>query len=407
MSSVEYPFDESYNEQDDEFQNVAHDPAVHLKFRGMVIASQTPSVHSFNEFSAENNFSDGLYEKSDGGIKESLASSQVESVFPTITHGLPNSRFVLVQQDQKEIVQDLNKFFSSYTQFDFSYYPKEFLWRCKYLEGACCVEADIQLYSDKRDGSSCVSIRKTKCDTICPAYSEFYTTFKASFGTEEPRKKVRKAVPCLSALPTGMLAPVTNEEFLVAVEPLFSMARFPCVESRLEATKMLCDVSKKDLQYLELPEFKKLVVPLLEELVHDEFDDVRQHAIMAISGFASIASYTESLIASGILPALFQLLEDSPDSTTSYYTAKIRRTAAAMLASLSRANPLSVRVQLQQQHCCDVEGWMQRVHMLSDNRTREYAIVAKEHLEGVSVTDMLNTGGNDNQDIHFHASLIR
>lgn len=87
--------------------------------------------------------------------------------------------------------------------------------------------------------------------------------------------------------------PLSDEEFLEGIQPIFKMARSN-LESRFEAAKMLFDVAQKDTRYLELPAFRKECVQILEELLNDENDTVCQHTVMAIASFVEVPSYKVS-----------------------------------------------------------------------------------------------------------------
>lgn len=244
----------------------------------------------------------------------------------------------------------------------------------------------INLYQDKVVNNYIVAARKISgCSAVSGCFNNFYSALQAALCTDPNScgTPVRKAF----CIPTGMcLMKVSDEEFLGGILPIFRMAEHNN-ESRVQSAKMLCDVSQKDAHYLELSAFRPQCVKLLEALVMDESEDVRQYAVMAIAAFAELPSYKEAFMCSSILPVLFGLVENCSDLQQAYETAQVRRTAARVLAMLSHVHPYTVRSELQQQQC-DVAGWLQRVSCLHDTRTRESALVVKSFLEDVSVEDM-------------------
>ena len=181
------------------------------------------------------------------------------------------------------------------------------------------------------------------------------------------------------------------------------MATVGDVESHVQCAKMLCDVAQKDARYLELPAFRVNCIELLEALVIDESEDVRQHAVMAIAAFAELASYKEAFLHSCILPVLFGLVENCSNIEKVYETAQVRRTAATVLALLSRTHPYSVRNELQQQQC-DVAGWLQRVTCLQDSRTREAALIVKTFLEEVGSCSGAEYSLSSNLDVSSYST---
>ena len=229
-----------------------------------------------------------------------------------------------------------------------------------------------------------MAVRKVTCDcSVSGAFNTFFNALKAALSTE-PVAPVRKAF----VIPTGAmigLVKVTDEEFLQGIQPVFRMAEHSN-ESRVQCAKMLCDVSQKDAHYLELSAFRPQCVKMLESLVMDESEDVRQYAVMAVAAFVELPSYKEAFMSSAVLPVLFNLVENNVDAQQAYETAQVRRTAARVIALLSRTHPYTVRSELQQQ-ACDVAGWLQRVACLQDTRTREFALVAKSFLEDIVVEE--------------------
>jgi hypothetical protein len=230
-----------------------------------------------------------------------------------------------------------------------------------------------------------IAVRKMRNDCVqSSTFSTFFNGLKKGLCTDPESRCSGPPARKAFCIPTSRcLASVTDAQFLEGVEAVFKMGEGN-LEAREQCAKMMCDIASKDAHYLELPAFRSKALYLLTELVVDESDDVRQHAIMAISVFADIPSYKEAFIQSSVLPVLFGLVENAPDQAHAYETAQVRRTAAAVLAVLSRTHPYSVRSELQQQQC-DVAGWLQRVGGLIDGRTRESAQVVKSFLEDVSI----------------------
>ena len=157
------------------------------------------------------------------------------------------------------------------------------------------------------------------------------------------------------------------------------------VESRIQAAKMLCDVSGKNICYLELEAFRTECVNALKALLNDEDADVRQYAVMATAAFAELPCYVELILHSSILVAMFELVESTPSHSEAYATAQVRRTAASLLAILSKSHPYIVKAELEKQHC-DVEGWLKNTSVLSielDLRTRESSMSIRTFLADI------------------------
>jgi hypothetical protein len=105
-------------------------------------------------------------------------------------------------------------------------------------------------------------------------------------------------------------------------------------------------------------------VNALKTLLNDEDADVRQYAVMATAAFAELPCYVELILHSSILVAMFELVESTHSHTEAYATAQVRRTAASLLAILSKSHPYIVKAELEKQHC-DVEGWLKNTISVS------------------------------------------
>ena len=240
------------------------------------------------------------------------------------------------------------------------------------------------MYQDQAANRFAVAVRKTSGDcSLSGTFTNFFNAMKAALSTDAAAGVPARKAFCIPPMKCSVT--VSDEDFVEGVQPIFRMgAASSCLESRIQSAKMLCDVSQKEARYLELTAFRPACVELLEALVTDESEDVRQHAVMAVASFAELASYKEAFLHSCVLPVLFGLVENCSEAQQVYETAQVRRTAAAVLALLSRTHPYSVRSELQRQQC-DVAAWLQRASCLQDGRTREAALVVKAFLEEVAV----------------------
>ena len=138
---------------------------------------------------------------------------------------------------------------------------------------------------------------------------------------------------------------LSDVDFLRSVKPMFHMACSEFYESRLEASKMLCDFIVKHNEQVELPDFVTECVAHLEKLVFDSFTDVSHHAIIAIASVVDRPCYQNALVSSHALPFLFNMLEKVPEPM--FDSIQVRRESASILATLSKVNPRGVAENLQ------------------------------------------------------------
>lgn len=85
--------------------------------------------------------------------------------------------------------------------------------------------------------------------------------------------------------------PISKEFFLEGLEYMSSLAHDMFFESRLEAVKMLCDLSEKSLQYLDSEQASDIIVKALSELLNDDFEEVKEYSLMALASFVEIEIY--------------------------------------------------------------------------------------------------------------------
>lgn len=169
-----------------------------------------------------------------------------------------------------------------------------------------------------------VEVKKYRGDAFFPSLAQFFRDLKSAIVKEDSASGARE-VPVASsssgsrlrggALPMPSLrraqtAPptsstmsspsssaccmVTEDMFLLGIQPLFNMAQDNFLEPRLEAAKALCDLARKEKKFLELPTCREQCVHAINALLRDDFEDVKQFAVMAFASFCEIPSYQVS-----------------------------------------------------------------------------------------------------------------
>jgi hypothetical protein len=270
-------------------------------------------------------------------------------------------------------------------------------WRGKYLCGASSIDVEVHLYHGGA-GRFTVAAQKVACDcSMNNVFGTFFNAMKSALCNDPTSQRTAPARKQFS-IPTTSLVTVRDEDFVEGVTCVFKMCDSN-TDGRVAGVKMLCDVSRKSAHFLELAAFQPKCVELLESLIQDEQDEVRQHAVMAVAAFAELDSYREAFLRSEVLPALFLLVENCQ-----YETAQMRRTAASILALLCRTHPYSVRSELEQHHrFLDLGEWMQRAACLQDARTREAAMVVKTCLEELPPSEHEPTSRGSDDDAALFA----
>jgi len=237
-----------------------------------------------------------------------------------------------------KIVSRLNACLLQFSEYDFSAFsPTDYMWQGKYIRGSSSCEIHVFIYQDRNSRRFIVETQRIKGDS--KPFLTFHSDFKALVTST---KKAEKPVNHLQFTPLDHPS-VSDDKFLVGLQPIFIMADAPNIEARLESAKMLCDLFVQNKSQLQLEQCKRSCVRSLETLLADPFDDVKQHAIMALANLADIPGYEMELIQSSILSVVWSLIdEDDADAVNQFETIQMRRECARIVSSLTRHFATSV-----------------------------------------------------------------
>jgi len=237
-----------------------------------------------------------------------------------------------------KVVSRLNACLLQFSEYDFSPFSQtDYMWQGKYIRGSSSCEIHVFIYQDRDTGRFIVETQRIKGDS--KPFLTFHSDFKALVTST---KKVEKPVNHLQFTPLDH-PPVSDEQFFKGIQPIFVMADAPNIEARLESAKMLCDLFVQNKSQLQLEQCKQSCVRSLETLLADPFDDVRQHAIMALANLADIPGYEMELIQSSILSVVLSLIdEDEVDTGNQFETIQMRRECGRIVSSLTRHFATSV-----------------------------------------------------------------
>jgi hypothetical protein len=165
----------------------------------------------------------------------------------------------------------------------------------------------VNCYWDAQHKDHIVEMSRVKGDGLFPSTFEFYETIRRHvLGADKyvapaslaERKPMMPGPPLLRR--EGKLAAfaVTEDMFLKGIKSIFNLADDHFFEPRLEAVKAICDMAKRDRRLLEIPFCRDNVVRCLNNLLNDDFEDIRQFAVFATAQFAlNVPSYRVSKLA--------------------------------------------------------------------------------------------------------------
>ena len=189
--------------------------------------------------------------------------------------------------------------------------------------------------------------------------------------SQPPRKRTLSPLPLRSSTTPVALS---NEQFLAGIQSIFIMAQDHFFEPKLEAAKMLCELAKRSKCYLELPECVEKCVNVLEKLIKDDFDDIRNFAILAFADFSELQVYQEKFCERQLLSAILSLVDNCPLDSLSFDCAHLRRRAAASIAAISSNYPEAAMEALCQSGFSNEEEWLAHTNKLQDGRTRSLSL---------------------------------
>eukprot|EP01039_Chlorochromonas_danica_P006394 gene6394-7049_t len=295
---------------------------------------------------------------------------------------LSNTFFSAHISDFQDLKLKIESTLAQCSEFDSSYVSKECMWKCKYLRASFLCELDLSVYWDPQSLDHIVEVKCIRGESFRPSVQAFFEALQRAILGQCPGPVCKPRRGCLSrgaspipSMDDCNLYIPSEEDFLAGIEPIHKMVGAAFLESRLEAVKMLCDLSTKQPQYLEHPVCVNLCIESLCKLLTDDFEDVRQLSLNALCAFLELPVYRQAFVTTHLaaLEYIASLIANCPPNELSCGCAAMRRSAAAILNHITRIQPQSVLQILQALGYSTEEEWLQHVGKLRDERTRQIA----------------------------------
>lgn len=189
------------------------------------------------------------------------------------------------------------------------------------------------------------------------------------------------------APPSGLVAEVGESQFLKGIQPISAMSKDNFYEPRLEAAKMLCDLATNHPSRLaESVACQEICMAALDTLLGDDFEDVRQFAIIALALFVDIQDNSSKNIYHPYirkmlrLPQLVALIDNAAPQAPAYHCAQMRRKSASVFAKLlSASTDCAVRGEVKEMLVAEggkfetKESFLAHVEQLKDSRLKTFA----------------------------------
>ncbi len=311
-------------------------------------------------------------------------------------------------------------------EFDFSLVSKAPLeWKGKYVKGnkSCMVtifiyidEIDCNRYSKQADDSDCsknlkslpldsftliVEVVKTSGDS--KPFFDFYRGFKlamtgidgfAANTTNINELNCIDSIPCRMLSDAPPLCPIPTDimidNTLTAIRQLHAMAREPFFEAKLEASRMLYDLSLRDQMILNNPRIIEAIIPILADLIknrRESFPEVIEQAIVACGSFCENPCYRRPILAQiDCILVILQFVGNPGKNEYFFDTAQVRRESARIISILCSTDVHGFIMQLE---VCKVswKKWLCSLDYIRDPRIKPFTqkiqqVINKRYLKG-------------------------
>jgi len=268
-----------------------------------------------------------------------------------------------------ELVARVEEVFGDKAEISYEFIRSTCTWNAVLLRSSSYCKFSVNIY--RESASFVIEVVRMTGDGLM--FQSFYRDIKN--GLTNPYIGCGGGMEVMPlVLPLQSIEPLSDIDMMNALEPIVAMAQEPFIESQLEASRMLCDLSQQEgLQHV-LRESKCIDV-LVKLLDSNDCEWTQQHAVLGLANLSASQCCQEAIIDAGVLPALLKFAADGP-----YTSAAMRRESARLLANLSDRLAARVVSVLGKQA---VHQWMDSVDKLGDATLRVHAVRARNSLSTV------------------------
>jgi hypothetical protein len=200
------------------------------------------------------------------------------------------------------------------------------------------------------------------------------------------------AQPKSCSTASSVESPSICQQIKDSINPILNMTRSQFYEVKIEAAKMLCDISTSATEchesLLSDSHCVEMIFKSLENLIlnNDGILSVKEQAIVAFTSFADTNNkdILNRILKSNILHILFHLISNPLNEQMTYETAQIRRESARLFTLLATHDIKTFANGLESQgiNHSTLKKWYECIDELKDARTKAYA---------KRIRDMFNT----------------
>lgn len=275
-----------------------------------------------------------------------------------------------------DIISRVEKCLSKLTEVSFQFNKADCLF-----EGICCrgssqCKFNISLFKDS-DSEKSYIIEGNRLSGDGSPFRTVFNEVKAEFSAHT--KLSSSDSFCMASTATlPIVEPLTDREATIGLQPIIEMAKSRMMESQVEASAILHDLSLQEEMHHSLCEENcmKVVAELLS--VDSDNDSCRYNAVCTFANLSTNQTCQEFLIAN--MPTLCQLLKLAVDGP--YYSCETRRESARIFANLCQRNSTKVLSVVGTE---TVRSWINSIDNIKDDRLRMHAHRAKSCIQACGV----------------------
>jgi hypothetical protein len=335
------------------------------KWRSVTVGN---SINVFNFESSSNEYNT---DKSAIPMKlKSIEASKTGVIYeaPSIPYCLVPTHF-RSSQSLSVLVNDINLTLDNIAEVSYEFSEKCLEWQACYMRTPNSVKFQVNIYSNSKD-EHIIEVNKLRGD--CFQFKSVYSDIKSAIEIKESSNGSNRAhndnigpIPC----PTYGILP-SDIDIEMIIQPIKQMAEESVMESKLEASKIICRLTSHDGLQQQLADHG--CVQILVDLFRNGNVCIKQNAICALANLSELPSCQSAIIDAGLITDLLDLAVDGP-----YHSAELGREGARILANISTR--FSSKVVLSAGRSA-VSSWVSKIDTLSDRRLKWHADRAKEKL---------------------------
>lgn len=321
--------------------------------------------------------------------KKSVASPcEIFQPFASFNHNLIHTKCQDYEQDVKTpILLAL----SNLPEVAFSYKDSFQSFSCKLSHGSSYRYYEIDCFWDPKNNEHVVDVRSVGGEGFykfaCDLTVEVTKVFDASFN---PPESAVSSWMQVRPVPASLINEVESEiarqggpspidSFSQGIDNIVALSKHDFMDTRVQALQMLCDLSgcSETSQNTMLcdPNVVRKVVSTVQEGLNDQFQEVREFAVIAAEILATSFTIYQTALgqSSPVVATLLAQLQSYPDAEA-YLHLHTVRAAARALVKLSAVATEAIRQEVAVLlNCHNVNEWQQFVASLRDEQAKNAA----------------------------------